>query len=224
MWKWVAGLALLGCVPVSAEAQDARPLTLERVFASPDLAGSTPRAMKLSPDGKWLTLLRNRPEQKDRFDLWAMDTSTGEWRMFVDSLKVGTGAKLSEAEMMQMERARIGGTKGITAYDWSPDSKSILVPLEGELYLATLAGQVTRLATRAGPKLNAAISPKGGYASYLSEQNLVVTPMAGSAAVEATQDGGGTVHWGEAEFVAQEEMARSEGYWWAPDDSRVAVE
>src|SRR4051812_3096460 len=181
MWKWVAGLALLGCVPVSAEAQDARPLTLERVFASPDLAGSTPRAMKLSPDGKWLTLLRNRPEQKDRFDLWAMDTSTGAWRMLVDSLKVGTGAKLSEAEMMQMERARIAGTKGITAYDWSPDSNSILVPLEGELYLATLDGQVTRLQTAAAPKLNAEISPKGGYISYVQGQNLIVGSLHSSA-------------------------------------------
>ena len=33
-----------------------------------------------------------------------------------------------------------------------------------------------------------------------------------------------TVHWGEAEFVAQEEMNRSKGAWWAPDDSRIAVE
>lgn len=225
MWKWVAGLALLGCAPMTAEAQQApATLTLERVFASPDLAGSTPRAMKLSPDGKWLTLLRNRSEEKERFDLWAMDTSTGEWRMLVDSLKVGTGATLSEAEMMQMERARIGGTKGITAYDWSPDSKSILVPLEGELYLAALDGQVTRLQTAAAPKLNAAISPKGGYISYVQGQNLVVGSLHSSAGGAVTPDGGDTIHWGEAEFVAQEEMARSDGYWWAPDDAHVAVE
>jgi dipeptidyl-peptidase-4 len=225
MWKWVAGLALLGSAPMAADAQQAvTPLTLERVFSSPDLAGSTPRAMKLSPDGKWLTLLRNRPDQKDRFDLWAMDTSTGEWRMLVDSLKVGTGAKLSEAEMMQMERARIAGTKGITAYDWSPDSKSILVPLEGELYLAGLDGQVTKVQTAPGPKLNAAISPKGGYISFVQGQDLIVGSLHSSAGAVVTEGGGGTVHWGEAEFVAQEEMARTQGYWWAPDDAHVAVE
>jgi dipeptidyl-peptidase-4 len=38
--------------------------------------------------------------------------------------------------------------------------------------------------------------------------------------VEASQ----TVHWGEAEFVAQEEMARLTGAWWSPDDAHVAVE
>jgi len=223
MWKYLAGLALIG-MPMAAEAQQA-PLTLERVFASPDLAGTTPRAMKLSPDGKFLTLLRNRAEDKSRFDLWAMDTVTGEWRMLVDSLKVGSGAKLSEAEMMQMERARIGGTKGITAYDWSPDSKSILVPLEGQLFLATLDGQVTKFAAAEGAKLNPAMSPKGRYVSFVRGQNLEILDRESAAAAGAvTQDGGGTVHWGEAEFVAQEEMARTEGYWWAPDDRRIAVE
>ena len=39
--------------------------------------------------------------------------------MLVDSKKVGSGAELSEAEKMQRERARIGGSKGIVAYDWA---------------------------------------------------------------------------------------------------------
>jgi hypothetical protein len=33
-----------------------------------------------------------------------------------------------------------------------------------------------------------------------------------------------TVHNGEAEFVAQEEMSRFSGYWWAPDESALAFE
>ena len=37
-----------------------------------------------------------------------------------------------------------------------------------------------------------------------------------------TFDGGGTIHNAEAEFVAQEEMDQSSGYWWAPDDSAIA--
>ncbi|MDT8758117.1 S9 family peptidase [Sphingomonas psychrotolerans] len=199
-------------------------LTLERLYASPDLAGTTPRKLTLSPDGKFVTLLRNREDEKERFDLWAMDTRTGEWRMLVDSKKLGTGAELSEAEKMQRERARIGGTRGIVSYDWSADSQSILVPLEGELYLARLDGQVQKLAAAAGPKLNAVISPSGRFASYVQDQNLVVMDLAGGAPKRVTDDGTGTVHWGEAEFVAQEEMDRSTGYWWARDDSRIAVE
>ncbi|MBN8811488.1 DPP IV N-terminal domain-containing protein [Sphingomonas leidyi] len=225
MRKWLVGLAMLGTPLMANDAlAQTKGLTLERVFASPDLNGPQPRAAKLSPDGKFLTLLRNRADEKERFDLWAMDTRTGEWRMLVDSKKVGTGAALSEAEKMQRERARIGGSKGIVAYDWAPDGKSVLVPLEGELYRAGIDGTIAKLPAKAGPKLNAEVSPAGGYVSWVQDQNLVVLGAAGGEPRAITDDGRGTVHWGEAEFVAQEEMARFNGYWWSPDDKYVAVE
>ena len=31
--------------------------------------------------------------------------------------------------LLQRERARIGGSKGIVAYDWAPDGRSITSPL-----------------------------------------------------------------------------------------------
>lgn len=225
MQKWLVGLAMLGAPLMANEAlAQTKDLTLSRVFASPDLNGPQPRTAKLSPDGKFLTLLRNRADEKERFDLWAMDTRTGEWRMLVDSTKFGTGAELSEAEKMQRERARIAGSKGIIAYDWAPDSKSVLVPLEGELYRAGLDGSIVKLPAKAGAKLNAEISPAGGYVSYVQDQNLVVMGLGGGAPRAITEDGKDTVHWGEAEFVAQEEMARFKGYWWSPTDKYVAVE
>jgi len=229
MRAWMIGLAaavaplVLGGVAMAAN-DASQPLTLERLFASPDLSGSQPRAVKLSPDGRLLTLLKNRPDEKDRYDLWALDTATGQERMLVDSKKVGSGAELTEAEKMQRERARIAGQKGIVAYDWSPDGKSILVPIDGDLYLATLDGKVTRLTSTPGGELNPIISPAGGYVSFVRDQNLFVQPLGGGAARALTSDGAGTVHWGEAEFVAQEEMARRTGYWWSPNDRLVAVE
>lgn len=226
MWKPVLGAmaAMAGMAAMPAKAQEAPPLTLERVFASPDLAGTTPRALKLSPDGKYVTVLRNREDERDRFDLWAMDTATGQWRMLVDSKKVGTGAELSEAEKMQRERARIGGTRGIVAYDWAPDGKSILVPLDGDLYLATLGGEVRRLTKSEAGELNPEISPGGHFVSYVRDQNLVVSDLVSGKENKVTTDGGGTVYFGEAEFVAQEEMGRRTGYWWSPDDRRIAVQ
>ncbi|PJI90824.1 S9 family peptidase [Sphingomonas koreensis] len=228
MKRWLAGVMMAGVcgLTMPVEAQQAVPqrLTLERVFASPDLAGSNPRALKLSPDGKYVTVLRNRADDRDRYDLWAMDTATGEWRMLVDSKKIGTGAELSEAEKMQRERARIGGTRGIVAYDWAPDGKAILVPLDGDLYLATLAGDVRRLTASEAGELNPEISPGGHFASYVRDQNLVVLNLATGAESKATSEGKGNVYFGEAEFVAQEEMGRRTGYWWSPDDKRIAVQ
>jgi dipeptidyl-peptidase-4 len=221
------GLGLMGTVAqaqTQAQVQpEPRKLTLDRIFASPSLNGSAPRALKISPDGKLVTLLRNRPDDRERYDLWAIDTTTGAARMLVDSARVGTGAELTEAEKMQRERARIGGLKGIVAYDWAPDGKTILVPLDGDLYLATLDGQVTRLTNTPGGELNPVVSPKGGFVSFVRDGNLVVEGIADHRETKVTGDGGGMIHWGEAEFVAQEEMDRYTGYWWAPDDRRIAV-
>src|SRR5919107_1429141 len=113
-------------------------LPLERVFESPSLNGPAPREPKLSPDGRFVTLLKNRADDKDRYDLWAIDTATGADRMLVDSRKIGSGGAISEEEKMRRERARIAGTKGITEYGWAPDSKSVLMPIDGDLYVATL--------------------------------------------------------------------------------------
>ncbi|HEU0044880.1 MAG TPA: DPP IV N-terminal domain-containing protein [Sphingomonas sp.] len=218
-------MALMGTVAVGADAQTgAGDLTLKRVFASPDLSGQQPRSLKLSPDGTLLTVLRNRADERERLDLWAIDTRSGAERMLVDSKKIGSGAELSEAEKMQRERARIGGSRGIVAYEWAPDGRSILVPLDGDLYLATLDGRPRRLTNTPAGELNPKISPKGGFVSFVRDQNLYVQPLGGGEARAVTQGGAGTVHWGEAEFVAQEEMDRRTGYWWSPDDRLIAVE
>ena len=216
-----AVLALLAsaAVPASAKQQ----LTLERVFANPDLSGSQPRALKLSPDGKLVTLLKPRTDEKERLDLWAIDSATGAERMLVDSRKTGSGAELSEAEKMQRERDRsIAGSTGIATYDWAPNGKSILVPVDGDLYLASLDGQVTRLTNSPASELNGVVSPKGGFVSFVRDGNLFVQPIGGQER-QVTQGASGTVSWGVAEFVAQEEMDRRTGYWWSPDDQLIAV-
>jgi dipeptidyl-peptidase 4 len=217
------GLAVLIASPAMADETPApQKLTLERVFASPNLGGPAPRALKLSPDGSLLTSLRPRPDDRERFDLWAVDTTTGAARMLVDSTKFG-GGEISEAEKMQRERARIGGTKGIVAYDWSPDGKSILVPLDGDLFVASLDGSTKRLTNTPAGELDATVSPKGGYVSFVRDQNLFVIDTISGTERRLTRDGGGTLSWGVAEFVAQEEMDRTKGHWWSPDDSRIAV-
>jgi dipeptidyl-peptidase 4 len=213
---------MLTATPALADDIPPQALTLERVFASPSLQGPTPRALKLSPDGTLLTSLRARSDDRERFDLWAVDTTTGDARMLVDSTKFG-GGEISEAEKMQRERARIGGTKGIVAYDWAPDGKSLLVPLDGDLFVADLNGETRRLTNTPQGELDATISPKGGFVSFVRDQNLFVIDTTTGGERRLTRDGGNTLSWGVAEFVAQEEMDRTRGHWWSPDDARIAV-
>ena len=220
----IAAVAAAAAAPAQAQTQaQAQELTLERLFASPSLSGPTPRLLKLSPDGRLATLLRNRADDRDRYDLWAVDTVTGQARMLVDSARLGTGAQLSEEEMMRRERARLSGVRGIVSYDWSPDGRAILVPLDGDLYLAALDGNVRRITATPETELDAQVSRTGRYLSFVRDQNLFVVGADGSGERRLTPDGGGTVSWGSAEFVAQEEMDRDTGHWWAPNDRYVAV-
>ena len=229
----LAATSLTVSIPATAQTTDTQPmpqvsvqqqpLTLERIFGSPSLSGPMPRGLKLAPDGSLVTLLKNREDEKERYDLWAIDLDTGESRMLVDSEKVGSGAALSEAEKMQRERARIGSLKGIVSYEWSPDAQSILVPLDGDLYLAGRDGEVRRLTDTPEGELNPTLSPGGGYLSFVRDGRLMVQPMDASTANAITPEEPADVEWGVAEFVAQEEMDRDTGQWWAPGDGRIAV-
>jgi len=222
-----AAAAVLLAAPAMAE--DAMPetvptLSFERVFASPGLDGPAPRQVKLSPDGRYLTLLRNRADDRERYDLWGYDIETREWQMLVDSEALGSGRELSEDEKMQRERARVGSLKGIITYQWASDGSGVLVPLDGDLYLAKLDGSITRLTDTEGSELNPQLSSKGGYVSFVRDRRLWVGPVGAEAKPITPAGEAETVRWGEAEFVAQEEMARLSGYWWSPDDSRIVVQ
>ena len=199
-------------------------LTIERIFASPPIAGTTPRLLKLSPDGRYASMLKPRAEDRERFDLWAMDTSTGRLRMLVDSTKIG-GGEISEAEKMRRERARVGGSKGIVEYEWAADGRSILAPVDGDLYLADVAtGSIRRLTNTAATEIDAHVSEGGRYVSFVRDQNLYAIDLTTGTERPLTSEGKDNVTCGTAEFVSQEEMDRRTGTWWAPGDSRVAVE
>src|SRR5690606_10969058 len=62
----------------------------------------------------------------------------------------------------------------------------------------------------------------GRYISFVRDQNLHVFDTSGGERA-LTSDGGGTVTWGSAEFVAQEEMDRRTGHWWSPGDRYIAI-
>ena len=205
-------------------AVTAQTLEFARVFGSPGLSGPAPRAAQLSPDGRYLTLLRNREQDRERYDLWGYERESGQWRMLVDSQALGSGRELSEAEKMQLERQRIGSLKGIVSYTWAADGSHLLLPLEGELYLTDLTGGSEQLPLPAGEKLNAAISPRGRYASFVQEGRLLAFDLQDRVVMTVTPaEASADVRWGEAEFVAQEEMGRMTGYWWSPDDAHLAV-
>ena len=202
-------------------------LTLERLFAAPDLSGASLRSPRISPDGHFVAYLRGKDNNKDRLDLWAYDIAHHQHRLLVDSAVLEPQERtLSAEEEQRRERQRTAALSGIVEYEFSPDSRYLLVPLSGDLYVydlqATPDKAVRRLTSGRHSETDAHFSPRGSYVSFIRDQNLVIYNLATSTERPITQDGAGAVSYGTAEFIAQEEMSRNTGYWWAPDEKRIA--
>lgn len=216
----VAALAaLLAAAPAMAEK-----LPAERIFESPDISGPRARGVKLSPDGRSMTYIKTRADDLTITDLWIADVSGGEPRLLLDGKQLAPAEReLSEAEKARRERAGVA-TRGVVDYDWDDQGKLILAPVEGDVWVYDVAAKQARQLTRtAGDEIDAKISPKGGYVSYVRDDNLYVVPLAGGAERALTDGGTELKSWGTAEFIAQEEMDRHTGYWWSPDDRAVAL-
>lgn len=215
-------LAITACLALSSPVL-AEKLTPERIFADPALNGPTAKGVALSPDGKRVTYLKGKAEAANVQDLWAADVKGGEPYRLIDSAALSAGAKeLSEAEKARRERARVSA-RGIVEYSWDEEGRFILVPLDGDLYLDSVAdGKVTRVTETPGDEVDAKVSPKGGFVSYVRDQNLYIKPLVGGAEKALTTEGKDALSFGTAEFVAQEEMDRFTGYWWNPSETSIA--
>ena len=219
---WALLAALLPFTSVAAKS-----LTIERIFAAPDLSGASLRGARFSPDGKLVTYLQGKATNKDRLDIWAYDTTRRENRLLVDSAAlVPEEGALSPEEEARRERARTSSLSGIVEYDFSADSRRLLIPLNGDLYLydltVTADRAVRRLTETAAAETDARFSPRGRYVSFVRDQNLYVINLTSGEERAITKGGAGVISFGMAEFIAQEEMDRSTGYWWSPDEAKIA--
>jgi dipeptidyl-peptidase-4 len=222
VWRFAI---LLGAFLMTAtSAQSSQPLTPERVFASPALSGPTARGVAVSPDGKWVTWLKSSLSDQYRLDLWIASTSGGEPRLLVAGQTLEPpGATLSEEEVGRRERQRIAALSGVVTYDWDEQSRRLLIPASGVLFVVDAgSGTVTKLATGGGDALDAQVSPLGRWVSYVRDRNLYVVDLVSGGERAVTTEGRGAISFGVAEFVAQEEMGRYSGAWWSPTDAAIA--
>ncbi|HEY0925476.1 S9 family peptidase [Brevundimonas sp.] len=210
--------------PAAAPAESAI-LTPERVFANPSLAGPVAKGVSLSPDGELVAFLRSREDDVDVQDLWAAPTGEGEPFKLIDARAlVPDAGELSEAEKARRERMRISA-RGVVEYSWDEQGRYILAPLEGDIFLATRAdGSVRRLTETEADEIDAKVSPRGNFVSWVRDQDLVVYDLSTNTETAITSDGDGLKTWATAEFIAQEELDRDTGYWWSPTERYIALQ
>ncbi len=224
----IAFLACLFFLKGIAFAQNpsAPELTLERIFASPELSGSSLRQVKLSPAGDRVTFVQGRKNDRSLMDLWEYHIEDQTTRVLIaaDQVMADEG-ELSDEEKARRERARISDLRGIIDYQFSSDGRFVLFPLGGNIFVADLSQtpiDVDQITNSDAFDTDPQLSPDGRHVAFVRNQNLWVAEIGTKRERPLTLDGGGVIKNGMAEFIAQEEMGRDTGYWWSPASDAIA--
>ncbi len=201
-------------------------LSVERLFSDPPLFGALPQSPQLAPDGNHVAYLRQAPDDRERLDLWRLNLETARHEPWItgDAVLAALGevAEATAEEKAERERRRqFAG--GITRYLFSPDGSRLLLPVEGAAVLLTLeTGELRRITPPGTRQTDMRFSPDGASVTYVRGGNLYRYDLTRDEELPLTSDGGGPVSNGSADFIAQEEMHRFEGYWWSPDGQWLA--
>ena len=184
-----------------------------------------PTSIALTPDGRSVLFLRSGPRSFVQ-DLYEYDVAARRERVLLTAEGVlrGSEERLSTDELARRERQR-QTARGIASYQLSRDGRLILVSFSGRLFVVERAGGVVReLEGAPGYPIDPRLSPDGARLACVRDQDLYVTDVSTGVERRLTEGGGGAIRHGEAEFVAQEEMDRYEGYWWSPDGGTIAYQ
>ncbi|MFP5228499.1 MAG: DPP IV N-terminal domain-containing protein [Acidobacteriota bacterium] len=218
-----SGLSLL-CLLVFSQvvlspplcAQTNRPWTIQEIFGHPgDLTGSPPEGISWSPDGKTATWI------DESGNLVGIDPPNARPKKLIPYNKIATLLNASIPERDRDHRARYDQPD----YIWAPDSEHVLFDTNGSLWLFSLqsgtGAQIGSTGMMSGddPKF----SPNGQLISYLSDGNLYVQHVEGSASAQAlTNSTDPTLLNGSADWVYLEELDVRSNYFWSPDSREIA--
>lgn len=209
----------------TAAASIADPNFLEQYAATFRFRLGTPTAITCVPGGESVLFLRSGPRSFVQ-DLYEFDIATGTERVLLTADKVlaGTEEILTAEELARRERMRMA-SRGIASYSLSKDGNSILVPLSGRLFVVNRkSGSQRELKSDHGYPIDPRFSPDGSSIACVRDGEVYVTDVSSGVEKKITSGAGRTIENGLAEFVAQEEMDRREGFWWSPDANFIAFQ
>jgi dipeptidyl-peptidase-4 len=177
-------------------------------------------------DGKSVIFLRSDSPRDRTTSLYRFDVASGQTEQLAAPEKLigeQTGS-LTPEEKMRQERTRTKVT-GITRFALSEDGNQIGFTLPGALFVYRLGTKsLVKLKTGAGNAIDPTFSPDGRKIAYVRDYNLFVYDLETNQEHAVTTGGTETKSFGTAEFVAQEEMARTKGFWWLPDSRTIVYQ
>ena len=199
-----------------------RELSLVDVARYPLPGVAVPDSLAFSPSGRYLTYLHS-PDHSLTRRLYLVDLDS--WtttELFGDEGAGVTEDNLTLEEKLRRERARDLGL-GVTTYAWARDADVLVVPFPDATRVWRDGDVVEVVRTADEAALDPRLSPDGSMLAFVRGGDLFTVPTDGSGKRrQLTRGAGEGLTHGLAEFVAQEEMHRAEGYWWSLDGTCIA--
>ncbi|MHB1533703.1 MAG: S9 family peptidase [Acidimicrobiales bacterium] len=180
-----------------------------------------PRTFSVSPDGARVLFLRSEGPEDPVTGLWVYEVATGTERHLAGA-DPDPGGELTAEERGRRERVR-ETAEGIVAYATDRDHRQVVFTLAGRLCHADVGSGARRPLATTGPVFDPRLDPDGRRVAYCSAGTLRLIGTDGAGDRELIGAEGPEITWGQAEFVAAEEMGRSRGFWWAPDGGALLV-
>jgi dipeptidyl-peptidase-4 len=219
----LASTALAQQVTTQPPKPTVRELTIENIFDPKEkiaFSGAQQSGF-VWLDEKTVTWPRTN-ERSEVVEQTVLDTETGARRTLFSAAKLEAAARkiagvgADQAKHLAQQRN----------WNFSPNKKSVVLALGGDLYLWNLdADAMTRLTSSPGEKQEAGFSPDGRFISYVRNNNLYVVDVATQRERQLTTDGNDDILNGVLDWVYQEEIfgrGTFHAYWWSPDSSRIA--
>ena len=184
-----------------------------------------PRNIAVSPDGSKVWYIRTPDGVTRTGQLWEHDVATGTETVLVDptTLLGDADEELSDEERSRRERSREPGA-GLVDFNVDDTGRWATFALSGRAWTVHLAGHAVKALPSVGAVIDPRVDPTGRHVAYASGGALRVMGIAGRDERVLVEPESPTEVWGQAEFIAAEELDRFRGFWWAPDGASLLVE
>lgn len=129
-------------------------------------------------------------------------------------------AKLSREEELRRERMRM---RGPVTLNYNKSGKAITTR-DGDLILESKDGEPVQLTKTPGAEIAPQLTDDSRFVAYVREHALYGMKIEDQKEIRLSPPPSDGLGYGEAEFVAQEEMDRFDGFWISPDGSKVVYQ
>ncbi|WP_235963230.1 S9 family peptidase [Tautonia rosea] len=201
-----------------------RPVDLEAASKHPAPGTTVPTALAFSADSGFVSYLLPEGDGTARV-LWRASASENTTPQVIARPpdEGNTDENVSQEEALRRERLRLRDT-GISQIVRAPQSDRSILPLKGDLYLLEGTEPLRRLTESDAPEIDPKFSPDGKRVAFVREGELFVLDLSSGTETRLTQGATEGRSFGLAEFIAQEELGRSTGFWWSPDGNHLAYQ